>query len=179
MDESNDCVSAKVRDKETRFHVGFGGRERRLRRHTERTVTVRTGAPLCLFSFSELANGYLAERIERFGSRLISIASSVAPAINFLPFPPNQRYLSFVFSSCRPTADLIFAKYFNRIAAEQPRHVVYFSRLLDFDRFAGKINERIRASVLHRLLYLHLANNDRSVGFPISVFFRGNSSDRE
>lgn len=94
--------------------------------------------------------------------------------INFLPFPPIQRYLSFVFSFCRPTADLIFAEYFNRIVDD-----VYFSRLLDFDRFAVKINDRIRASVLHRLLYLHLANNDRSVGFPISVFFRGNSSDRE
>lgn len=35
LDESNDCVSAKVRDKETRFHVGFRGRERRLRRQTE------------------------------------------------------------------------------------------------------------------------------------------------
>lgn len=49
LDESNDCVSAKVCDKETRFHVGFCGRERRLRRQTERTV--RTGAPLCFFSF--------------------------------------------------------------------------------------------------------------------------------
>lgn len=35
LDESNDCVSAKVRDKETRFHIGFRGRERRLRRQTE------------------------------------------------------------------------------------------------------------------------------------------------
>lgn len=119
----------------------------------------------CL-SFLALANGYLTERIKRFGSRLISASSSEAPAINFVLFPPIPRYL---FSPTLPAADSALAKYFRRISRsgaeteDSPRPLHPRPSIVS----TPGLNERVRASVLTATSFICRQPTIRRVASPI------------
>ena len=133
----------------------------------ERTVGGREPLELVLLlaSLPELAtkkNGYLAERIKRFGSRLISTSSATSHLrlISYHLFPSFlsfSRLGDFILSSLSLSLAEISI---DRERREERRTFAPFS----LDPFLGEA----KRSVLHRPLYLHSANDPLPFQFPSS-----------